>query len=324
MYHSFLLIDSEFQSLNIPLQPEDRRKLEKVVSKFKAVQPIPTWNRYVLDCYETYDLCEKIHRMFPTTEITFPTRQHAIAWICRRQLERDDLVKNARIWIFYRLYRAEKNMAKAAESKDYFQYRKLSPSTHVTEPMITPERYPTVLIRLANEYKLHPDTLTRYCSFGKKIDLLENLYPGVRTRLLTGNLDLFQKDINGLLRMPREQLREMIENPRCRKLVQKDLEKPVKHRQPKIRLETAIKQTPSYDPDAVLNGLSYTVATWKKTISQTMEKPALHTASITGKRQLRAILRELTAEINKLTYQLEETPNERILEPDRTPAQLHP
>lgn len=316
MYRSFLLVDYEFRTLNIPLPPEKRRALEELVRKHKQDTPIPTWNSYVLNQYDLYDLCEKHHTLFYTEDKYFLSRHHAIAWICRQQLLRGDLVKPARVWLLYRLYKAEKAIAKNKNSKDYFQYRQLSPSMRDTGPITDTNRYPGVILQLSAEYRIHPDTLVRYHSFGKKLDLLENQFPGVRTRILTGKLEVQLNQMNSIIEMPREQLREMIENPRCRKLVapkgSQSLNKPEpsRRRRNKIVLQTAIKQTPEYDPDAVLKGLSYTVATWRKTLSQTMEKPLLQTATESGKQQICTMLQELNAETNKLIHHLEEQTDE--------------
>ena len=329
MYRSFLLVDYEFRTLNIPLPPDKRKVMEEQIRKNRQTLPIPTWNSYVLCQYDTYELCEKHHMTFYTEDKYFPSRPHAIAWICRQQLLRNDLVKPARIWLLYRLYKAEKAIIKSKQSKDYFQYRQLSPSLRDTGPMIDTNRYPGVVLRLASEYRIHPDTLVRYHSFGKKLDQLENMFPGVRARVLTGKLDIQLNQISAVLEMPQKQLREMIDNPRCRKLtVPKDEtppNKPVSNRRKrsKIILQTAIKQTPEYDPDAVLRGLSYTVATWRKTLTQTREKPLLQTATESEKKQICTMLQELTAETNKLIHHLEEDTNERVYESDGPATQLH-
>ena len=329
MYRSFLLMDYEFRALNIPLPPDKRRSLEEQIRKNRQPLPIPTWNSYVLSQYDAYELCDKYHMTFYTEDKYFPTRHHAVAWICRQQLLRSDLVKPARVWLLYRLYRAEKAIAKSKQSRDYFQYRQLSPSMRDTGPMIDTNRYPGVVLQLSAEYRIHPDTLVRYHSFGKKLDQLENMFPGVRTRILTGKLDIQLNQIGAVMEMPQSQLREMIENPRCRKLTApKDRLPPNKpestrRKRTKIVLQTAIKQTPEYDPDAVLKGLSYTVATWRKTLTQTREKPLLQTATESGKQQICAMLQELTAETNKLIHHLEGETDERVYEPDGSATQLH-
>ena len=329
MYRSFLLVDYEFRTLNIPLPPDKRRALEEQIRKNRPTQPIPTWNSYVLSQYEIYEQCEKHHRMFYTEDKFFASRHHAIAWICRQQLLRGDLVKPARVWLLYRLYKAEKAIAKSKQSRDYFQYRQLSPSQRDTGPIPDTNRYPSVMLQLSAEYRIHPDTLVRYHSFGKKLDQLENMFPGVRIRILTGKLDIQLNQISAVMEMPQKQLREMIENPRCRKLTApkngppQGKAEPSRRKRSRIILQTAIKQTPEYDPDAVLRGLSYTVATWRKTLTQTREKPLLQTATEGEKQQICAMLQELTAETNKLIHHLEVEADERIFEPDGPATQLH-
>lgn len=116
-------------------------------------------------------------------------------------------------------------------------------------------RYTDVVLRLSTEYQIHPDTLVRYHSFGTKLDLLEKDFPGVRSRVLTGNLEIQLSHISPLLEMPKDQLRQMIENPRCKKLsAPREKQSKVKpessrRKKTKIILQTAIKQTPEYDPD---------------------------------------------------------------------------
>lgn len=330
MLCSFLMVDYEFRTLNIPLPPEKYRAMEEQIRKNRQPMPLFTWNRYVLCQYDIYELCEKYHRMFNTEDKNFPSRIHAAAWICRLQLLRNDLARPARAWLLYRLYKAEKAIEKKKQSKDYFQYRKLSPSTRDTKPLISTTRYPDVLLQIAAEYRIHPDTLIRYNAFGKKIDQLEIMIPGSRARILTGKLEIRMNQMSAVLEMPREQLQKMLENPRCRKLTPPETSAPrskpetSRNKKPKIILQTAIKQTPEYDPDAVLKGLGYTVAAWRKTLAQTMEKPRLRTATESEKQQICAMLHELTAETDKLIHHLEEKADERVYEPDGPAAPLHP
>ena len=69
----------------------------------------------------------------------------------------------------------------------------------------------------------------------------------------------------------------------------------------------AIKQMPAYDPDAVLNGLTFTAASWSKAVLRVRKTADFRAATPAGRRRLQRALSGLMAEITELTNILEAT-----------------
>lgn len=150
-----------------------------------------------------------------------------------------------------------------------------------------------VLERISSEYKLSSATLRRYAVFGRGLDQLEKRYPGTRNRILTGKLEVARVHMTDLLSMPQSELREMIDNPKCRRLVPPKQEKAENRiangntRTKVIRLNTGIKQMPAFDPDAELKGLTFTVSAWKNAVSRAKEKTDFNKATVVGRYRLK-------------------------------------
>lgn len=307
-----LLIDEEFKSLCIPIPGTEYASLEYVIKKEVAHPAVIVWKNYIIDGFEQYNLYQKYHRYYSTEELFFGTRDQAAAWICTHQLERTNLNMNARAWLLYRLYCAERKIIRKKQAKETFQCKQLSPSSRFEDDSVSPlKEETTVLERISREYRLSSATLRRYVVFGKGLDQLEKRFSGVRNRILTGELEMARVHMSDLLAMPQGELQEMIDNPKCRRLTPPKQEKPEKQivsgsgRTRSMKLKTGIKEIPAYDPDAELKGLTYTVGAWKSAVKRTKENTDFNKATVAARYRLRFAIDELITEIKELNRMLE-------------------
>ena len=87
--------------------------------------------------------------------------------------------------------------------------------------------------------------------------------------------------------------------------------------------EAGIKQMPATDPDAELESLKFTIPSWSKTISRTMELTDFPSTSVNARREVKMQLLNLTRKITRLLSQLEEDdPDDRRTD-SRTNATGH-
>ena len=314
--HRFLMQDKTFRELDIPLQPAMYRELEKQIKKSVPINPVPVWQGCVLMGYDRYNLCLKHHRIYNCKEIFFPRKSEAIAWVCREQLKRTDLSKAATCWLLYRLYEAILDTENRKAAKEQFQYKKLSPSSH-SESSLKPVGETTAVLRqVGDEFGYDKQTIRNYIKFGKNLDRLEDMFPGVRIRILKGEIDVALLYMDALMDMPSEQLGKMIKDPECRKLrppkniTEQILQTREARRKRKIHIEKTIKETPAYDPDAELNGLTYTISAWIKAIKRTGAAMDLQQATDEGKMHLLQALNELRLETDGICRLLEDNRNE--------------
>lgn len=312
----FLLADETFRSLNIPISPASRKEMERKIRKGEPVEPIISWKGYIVSGYEQDDLYLKYHRSVSTKEMFFPRKSDAIAWLCHQQLKRADLVWTAKAWLISRLYEALREVANRQVAREEFQYRQLSPSSHIHEPFGPPKENTLILRQLGTEYNYHRETIRRYVHFGRQLDELEGMVPGIRVRILTGELDVLIKHMPALIKMPVEDLKKMAENRKCKALlppsefiVKEEVRKDLRQKTD-VHVEPGIKQMPEYDPDAELNGLRYTIPAWKKAILRTTTRTDFSRITDAGKKSLRLALSDLITEAECLNSMLEGTKND--------------
>ena len=90
---SQLKIDPEFQSKIPPLQFEEEQQLEQnIIAEGRLLNPIITWNGYILDGHTRYRILKKHGFIkFEVEEIQLANKYEALAWICKNQLGRRNL-----------------------------------------------------------------------------------------------------------------------------------------------------------------------------------------------------------------------------------------
>lgn len=317
--YRLLLSDPEFRALNIPIPPEALRVLDQRIWKCEPTEPVIVWNGYILTGYEINDISLKYHRNPATKDILFPRRTDAIAWLCQQQLKRTDLSRAAIVWLTYRLYEAMRDIANRKKAKDEFQYRQFSPSmrsitiepnaiSFLTRPLM--ENNP-LLSQLGKEFNLHKDTIRRYVQYGRRIDKLEEKASGIRIRILTGDLTVMLTQLPDIQKMPAEQLKKIAEDRKIHQLIPPpEYCTPISpsnkaSRKDSVKVETAIKQMPIYDPDANINGLKYTISSWRNSIARTIQKADLRHTTIQGRDSLKQELHRLITEADNFCATLD-------------------
>ncbi len=313
MFNLLLIADRDFRSLNIPISPDARKELEKKIRRGEHVDPIISWRGFILTGYEQDDLFLKYHKSSAalTREMSFPRRNDAIAWLCHEQLKRTDLNWAAKAWLISRLYEALRAIARRSIAKEEYQYRLFSPTQTLSTTELPPREDVTILKQLGEKYHYHKETIRRYVRFGRQLDKLEEKTPGIRERILTGNLIVQMTHMPALTRMPAERLAILITGTQPRQLIpppeyihKNPQRKP--RQKTTIKVEPGIKQMPKYDPDAELNGLRYTVGAWRKAIARTTEQANINRATEAGKEDLKQALTKLILEAQCLCRMLEE------------------
>ena len=90
---SQLKIDPGFQSKIPPLQFEEEQQLEQnIIAEGRLLNPIITWNGYILDGHTRYRILKKHGFIkFEVEEIQLANKYEALAWICKNQLGRRNL-----------------------------------------------------------------------------------------------------------------------------------------------------------------------------------------------------------------------------------------
>ena len=105
-----LKIDPEFQSKIPPLQFEEEQQLEQnIIAEGRLLNPIVTWNGYILDGHTRYRILKKhCFIQFEVEEIQLANKYEALAWICKNQLGRRNLSPERKKFLLGKEYESTK------------------------------------------------------------------------------------------------------------------------------------------------------------------------------------------------------------------------
>ena len=107
---SQLKIDPEFQSKIPPLQFEEEQQLKQNnIAEGRLLNPIITWNGYILDGHTRYRILKKHGFIkFEAEEIQLANKYEALAWICKNQLGRRNLSPERKKFLLGKEYESTK------------------------------------------------------------------------------------------------------------------------------------------------------------------------------------------------------------------------
>lgn len=107
---SQLKINPEFQSKIPPLQFEEEQQLEQnIIAEGRLLNPIITWNGYILDGHTRYRILKKHGFIkFEVEEIQLANKYEALAWICKNQLGRRNLSPERKKFLLGKEYESTK------------------------------------------------------------------------------------------------------------------------------------------------------------------------------------------------------------------------
>lgn len=105
-----LKIDPELQSKIPPLQFEEEQQLEQnIIAEGRLLNPIVTWNGYILDGHTRYRILKKHGFIkFEVEEIQLANKYEALAWICKNQLGRRNLSPERKKFLLGKEYESTK------------------------------------------------------------------------------------------------------------------------------------------------------------------------------------------------------------------------
>ena len=90
-----LKIDEEFKNLLPPLADDERSELENDIKKHGVLSSIITWNGFIIDGHNRYEICQRNGIEIPATkELEFDNRSDVLSWIISHQTGRRNLTKS--------------------------------------------------------------------------------------------------------------------------------------------------------------------------------------------------------------------------------------
>ena len=174
-----LKIDPDFRNLLPPLDAETYTDLEKDIVSNGVIDPIVTWNGYIVDGHNRYDIC-KSHRMneISTKSINKENKSEVMRWIVDHQFARRSLLRSEKMRT---LMKVEEQVA--LEAKDRQRQAGQEHGRGQAEKV-------TANLPQANDTKRNDTTAGQ---MAKKIGVSEKTYRDMKTIVTKGTNDQIER-----------------------------------------------------------------------------------------------------------------------------------
>ena len=198
-------IKKEFKNLIRPLHRQEFLQLEENILRDGCLNPIITWNGFIVDGHNRYEICTKHNVEFNVVEMDFDSDEDAIAWICANQLGRRNLTPENRKYLIGKRYEIEKSTYGAADRFRGNQYQKVpAGNSHRTRE------------RIAKETGTSDGYVRRAYEFTRGVDAAEELFPGIKEELLSGKIQKNTEEISAISKIPIDARKSISDLLRCR------------------------------------------------------------------------------------------------------------
>ena len=208
---SQLKIDPEFQSKIPPLQFEEEQQLEQnIIAEGRLLNPIITWNGYILDGHTRYRILKKHGFIkFEVEEIQLENKYEALAWICKNQLGRRNLSPERKKFLLGKEYESTK-LAVGGQPGNCNKANRCDQNDHIDSEKRTCER-------IAVEHGVGSATVRRAEKYSRGIDAAEEAVPGAQEEILTGHIKATDEQIVALASIPKEERPAILEELKKKK-----------------------------------------------------------------------------------------------------------
>ena len=209
-----LHIGPEFKAQIPPLTQDERKQLEEnILAEGELLAPILVWNGTIVDGHNRYEILQS-HPEIPCSvrDLELETRDEVLAWICKHQLGRRNLTPEQKKFLAGKQYDAEKHDGLHGNQHT----RPVLSADAQNEHQQTPEK---TCERIARENHISASAVRRAALFAAGVDLAEELCPGIRQRVLSGDLKAPDALFERLAKARPEEysvLLEQIKNPQSR------------------------------------------------------------------------------------------------------------
>lgn len=307
-----IVINEKFRTLIPPLNKAEYTELEKSLKKEGCREPLVTWNGYLIDGHNRYEICTRLNIKYKVVNMPFESEEDAISWICSNQLGRRSISEETRKYLIGKRYEAEKIIGERQSNRGINQYTP-DKKRPVGRPASNDSRHRTA-DKLGKEYHVSHGTIKNYGSFSRVVDIIGERSPALATKILAGKVKISQKGLSELVELNDTEMDtvttsiaergEYVPYNNTRKELH-DLTK--KAETPPV---PSVKDMPAYDPDAEAVGLTLTIPTWASSITRVKSIMDKTKISRKARKNLVEALQGLKTKIDEMLSELGETEND--------------
>lgn len=294
-----LKINKEFKNLIRPLQQQEYLQLEANIISDGCRDAIITWNGYIVDGHNRYEICTTHQIPFEVQEMDFECKEAAIAWICANQLGRRNITMETRKFLIGMQYESEKIVSSIRNAKGNNQhssdvYEKLDEA----EAMIF-SRHQTAQ-KIADEHQISNGSVQKYAMYTRALEEIGKSAPTLVPKILSGRYKISHKNIIDLSKMPPSDIKKVARKIEVsqRPYVQyqesrQEIQNPANRFGRTASKVPSVKDMPAFDPDAEITGLTLTIPSWASSIERTRQKADLTGVSDNARNKLAEALLSL-------------------------------
>ena len=314
-----LNIDKDFKNLIRPLQQKEYLQLEANLLADGCRDPIITWNGFIIDGHNRYELCMRHQIPYAVVEMEFDCRESVIAWICANQLGRRNITEETRKFLIGMQYESEKlaHGLKNAQGKNQYGEPVGEVSCAVSdssaETLPSPSGHVTAQ-RIAQENQISGGTVLKYSMYTRALETIGQKAPEMVSKILSGRYKISHKNVVDLSRLTSDEIKkvgrrmERIQQPfvqynSTRKEIQDTKEQSPFTDSPST---PSVKDMPVFDPDAEITALTLTIPSWASSIKRARTNTDFDRISNYAKGKLRETLVEFQYIILKILSEIKE------------------
>ena len=253
-------IDPEFSAQILPLSFEELQQLEQnIIAEGRLLNPIITWNGYILDGHTRYRILKKHGFIkFEVEEIQLANKYEALAWICKNQLGRRNLSPERKKFLLGKEYESTK-LAVGGQPGNCNKVNRCDQNDHIDSEKRTCER-------IAVEHGVGSATVRRAEKYMNGVEAADEAAPGAREEILNGKIKAADREICAIAKAPKEQRPEIVAELRKPKS-ERDKQLASSTKSPSVKVE-------SFDDDGIrfLIGISKKVQGHKRALTESDQK----------------------------------------------------
>lgn len=204
MEQRVLKIDPEFRDKIPQLTNEEFQKLEEnILSDGEVRDPIVVWNDTIIDGHNRWKIIQK-HPQIPyrIKEMEFADKWAAVVWMCRNQLGRRNVTDEQKTVLIGEAYKAQK-MSVGGDRGN--QYKKVA--SHQNEDLPKTNR---TAGKIAKQFNVGKATVERAEYFVDGLNAAEEVSPGFKTAILSGEVKAPKSTISEIRKMDPEEKKRTV------------------------------------------------------------------------------------------------------------------
>ncbi len=314
-----LNIDKDFKNLIRPLQKKEYLQLEANLLTDGCRDPIITWNGFIIDGHNRYELCMRHQIPYAVAQMEFDCRESVIAWICANQLGKRNITEEMRKFLIGMQYESEKlaNSLKNVRGKNQYGEPGCELSCEISELREEAKPYFSSHVtaqRIAQENQISGGTVLKYAIYTRALETIGQKAPEMVPKILSGRYKISHNNVVDLSGLTSDEIKKVgrrmeqsqqpfVQYNRTRQEMQYTKGQTVLTESPST---PSVKDMPAFDPDAEITALTLTIPSWASSIKRTQANTDFDSVSDYAKNKLTDTLIDLKHTVSKMLSEIKE------------------